>query len=183
LAAGRADTLSGSEGGDADAANDPSGKNASPDRGRRNSGRDAAGPEARIASPVSRSEENPAIDRHKVLNGIMNMMGSPYREGGSDTSGIDCSGFTAGIYRDAIGAEIPRACRDQFGAGEPVGEGRLKFGDLVFFNIDGRRLSHVGIYVGDGLFAHASVSLGITVSLLDAPYYKRWYAGARRILR
>ncbi len=113
----------------------------------------------------------------------MGMMGTPYSGGGSDTGGIDCSGFTARVYREAIGSEIPHSCREQFECGAPVARDKLRFGDLVFFDADGRRLSHVGIYVGDGLFAHASVSLGITVSLLESAYYKKSYAGARRLVR
>ena len=136
-----------------------------------------------VPASDSAAQNNPAIDRHKVLSDIMRMMGAPYSEGGSDTGGIDCSGFTSRVYRDAAGKAIPRSCREQYEAGEPVDPAKLRFGDLVFFNIDGHPLSHVGIYVGDGLFAHASVSLGITVSLLDSAYYKRSYAGARRIVR
>jgi cell wall-associated NlpC family hydrolase len=137
---------------------------------------------AAASTPDLSRENNPAIDRHKVLNNIMEMMGVPYTEGGADSEGIDCSGFTATVYRDAIGREIPRSCREQYAAGVPVPRGKLRFGDLVFFNIDGRPLSHVGIYVGDGLFAHASVSRGITVSLLEEEYYARSYAGARRVV-
>jgi cell wall-associated NlpC family hydrolase len=137
---------------------------------------------AKVSAPSEVRENNPGIDRHKVLDDIMEKMGVPYAEGGSDSEGTDCSGFTASIYRDAIGREIPRSCREQYAAGEPVERGKLRFGDLVFFNIDGRPLSHVGIYVGDGLFAHASVSLGITVSLLESEYYARSYAGARRVI-
>ena len=138
---------------------------------------------ARVQPPAEARENNPGIDRHKVLDDIMDKMGIPYSEGGSDSEGTDCSGFTAAVYREAIGREIPRSCREQYAAGQPVAREKLMFGDLVFFNIEGRPLSHVGIYVGDGLFAHASVSLGITVSLLDAEYYARSYAGARRVVR
>ncbi len=138
---------------------------------------------ARVLPSAESRENNPGIDRHRVLDDIMDKMGIPYSEGGSDSEGSDCSGFTATIYREAIGREIPRSCREQYTAGQPVAREKLRFGDLVFFNIEGRPLSHVGIYVGDGLFAHASVSLGITVSLLDAEYYARSYAGARRVVR
>src|SRR5262249_23757041 len=86
----------------------------------RPTGRNGAGSIAPVASPlvnassrVSR-EDNPRIDRHRVLSSVMGMMGAPYAEGGSDTGGIDCSGFTARVYREAIGSEIPRSCREQF---------------------------------------------------------------------
>jgi len=153
------------------------------DRRDRSGAGGAYGREENVLLPAASRENNPAIDRRKVLTEIMGMMGTPYSGAGSDSGGIDCSGFTAKVYRDAAGKEIPRSCREQFETGEPVDPGKLRFGDLVFFNIDGHQLSHVGIYVGDGLFAHASVSLGITVSVLDSEYYRRCYAGARRILR
>lgn len=137
----------------------------------------------RVRPAAPSRENNSALNRHTVLSDIMGMMGVPYSEGGSGSAGTDCSGFTATVYRVAIRREIPRSCRGQYDTGVPVDQAKLRFGDLVFFNIDGHPLSHVGIYVGDGLFAHASVSLGITVSLLEAEYYKRWYAGARRIVR
>ncbi len=111
----------------------------------------------------------------------MLMMGTPYERRGEDSTGFDCSGFTATIYRDAMAVRIPRSTKEQYEIGTAVDRDDLKFGDLVFFATNGRTPSHVGIYVGDGLFAHASVSIGVTISPLSSPYYERRYAGARRV--
>ncbi len=135
---------------------------------------------AAVAS--SDSEDNAAIDRHTLLTRIMAMMGTPYASRGDDTTGFDCSGFTSTVYNQCLGVTLPRSSIEQYSVGEPVRRGRLKFGDLVFFRTNGRSASHVGIYVGNGLFAHASVSLGVTISLLSSSYYKHRYLGARRVV-
>jgi cell wall-associated NlpC family hydrolase len=110
-------------------------------------------------------------------------MGIPYDDGGEDSSGMDCSGFIQSVYREAAGIGVPRTSQEQYETGEPVDDDDLRFGDLVFFNTTGRVPSHVGIYVGDGIFAHASVSMGVTVSFLSQEYYRERYVGARRLKR
>ncbi len=67
--------------------------------------------------------------------------------------------------------------------GSPVSLENLKFGDLIFFNTTGQNPSHVGIYIGDDMFAHASVSFGVTLSSLYSSYYKKRYTEARRIIQ
>ncbi len=130
-----------------------------------------------------RRETNPSIDRHGMLTVIMSKMGIPYDFSGMDDDGMDCSGFISVIFQEAAGKSLPRASDDQFGVGIAVDRSELQFGDLVFFNTTGRVPSHVGIYVGDGLFAHASVSLGVTVSFMSQEYYRQRYVGARRVIR
>jgi cell wall-associated NlpC family hydrolase len=128
-------------------------------------------------------EENPLIDRHDMLSRIMLQMGAPYALSGTDSSGFDCSGFIATIYRDALQRTLPHSCVEQFQAGIPVDQRALKFGDLVFFTFGpAEEPSHVGIYVGDGLFAHAGTSSGVTVTPLTNPYFKKKFAGARRVV-
>jgi len=117
-----------------------------------------------------------------MLQAIMILMDTPYAYNGSDSTGMDCSGFTSRIYTEIGARTLPHSCKAQFDAGRPVERKELQFGDLVFFNTGGDSPSHVGIYVGDGLFAHASVSNGVTVSLLGDRYYDDRYAGARRIM-
>src|SRR6266705_428586 len=111
-------------------------------------------PGIRSMHPRLSNENNPMLDRHKVLFEIMSMMGTPYAFSGTDTEGIDCSGFTAKIYLDALGRSLPHSTRDQYSVGEAVAVNTLRFGDLVFFDTEGASPSHVGIYVGDGIFAH-----------------------------
>ena len=129
------------------------------------------------------AESNPKIDRHALLSVIMGKMGIPYDYNGADSNGMDCSGLVTTVYQEGAGIRLPRTSQEQYAAGSAVGEGSLQFGDLVFFNTTGRMASHVGVYVGDGLFAHASVSNGVTISLLSQDYYRRRFTGARRIVR
>jgi cell wall-associated NlpC family hydrolase len=86
------------------------------------------------------------------------------------------------VYQHSIGKQLPRTSREQSRQGSVVELNDLKFGDLVFFNTTGEPASHVGIYIGDDLFAHASVSLGVTISSLQSSYYQKRYEGARRIV-
>lgn len=109
-------------------------------------------------------------------------MGTKYVTGGEDERGIDCSGYVLAVYRSALGKQLPRTSAEQANVGMEIPLDDLKFGDLVFFNTSGERFSHVGIYLGDDLFAHASVSLGVTISSLESSYYKRRVDGARRII-
>lgn len=135
-----------------------------------------------VSNDSAISEENTSIDRHKVLSEIMGLMRKPYRKKGNGRKGFDCSGFTSKIFNETIGVAIPRSSREQYRIGQPVDPDSLKFGDLVFFKTRRRIPSHVGIYIGDGFFAHASFSIGVTVSLLESNYYKRRYLGARRVV-
>ncbi len=117
-----------------------------------------------------------------MLVAIMALMSTPYVHYGLDSTGIDCSGFTGRIYERITHRRLPRSAHEQFEIGREVTGSEIKFGDLVFFHLDEPGPSHVGIYVGDGLFAHASVSRGVTVSLLGSAYYREHYVGARRVV-
>lgn len=122
----------------------------------------------------------PAADgaRLTVVEAARNMLGAPYRPGGTSPRGFDCSGLVSYSHGHA-GIPVPRTAREQFSAAKPVGRRDLLPGDLVFFNTEGRWVSHVGIYVGEGLFVHAPSS-GKQVSLesLDNPYWRRRIIGA-----
>ncbi len=117
-----------------------------------------------------------------MLTVIMSKMGIPYDYSGADSLGMDCSGLVQSVYQEAVGIALPRSSAEQFAEGMPIRRDDLEFGDLVFFNTTGKSPSHEGVYVGDGLFAHASVSNGVTVSFLDQEYYRQRYVGARRIV-
>lgn len=142
----------------------------------------------RIADSLARArtgeipDDTPAgLSRDRVLLDIVSFLGVPYRYGGISKQGIDCSGFTALIFSTAASCTLPRSTREQFRKGTTV-HGRLQFGDLVFFNTTGRRPSHVGIYLENGLFAHASIRDGVTLSSLESTYFRKRYIGARRIV-
>jgi cell wall-associated NlpC family hydrolase len=121
--------------------------------------------------------------RERMLMEIIKYLNTPYKYGGNSKKGIDCSAFTKTIYEKSLSIDIERSARQQYREGEVIRDREdLKFGDLVFFNT--RRWvkpGHVGIYIGDHLFAHASSSNGVTVSSLDDAYYSRRFMGGRRI--
>lgn len=120
--------------------------------------------------------------REKMLMEIIKYLDTPYKYGGTDKNGIDCSAFTQLLYKDILSVQLQRSARLQFSEGEEVSRSNLKFGDLVFFNTRQRvKPGHVGIYIGDNLFAHASSSKGVTISSLDLSYYSSRFMGARRI--
>lgn len=132
-----------------------------------------------------RTEKNKAIsplDQSRIMRAISKYMGTPYVYGGAAPGGMDCSGYTMVVYKESLGKPLPRSASEQARVGVPVSHRELKFGDLVFFNTTGEPASHVGIYLGDDLFAHASVTLGVTISSLESSYYKKRYEGARRIV-
>ena len=106
--------------------------------------------------------------------------GTPYVDGGMSPRGIDCSGFTALAYRDLFGLDLPRTASEQAESGREVARTALKEGDLVFFNT-GRAKKHVGIYLADDQFIHASLSKGVTLSSLDDAYWQEKYWQARRL--
>ncbi|MDF1611037.1 MAG: C40 family peptidase [Stygiobacter sp.] len=120
--------------------------------------------------------------REEILLQVIKFLDSPYKYGGNTEDGIDCSGFTRQIFLNALNIELPRSAREQFNVGEQIEKEDLSFGDLVFFNTQRRsNPGHVGIYIGDNQFIHASRTLGVTISSLDETYYKKRYVGARRI--
>lgn len=123
-------------------------------------------------------------EKDKIIFEVIKYLDTPYRYGGTTGSGLDCSAFTGTVYRNSIKINLPRSSADQFGVGEKItDQDDLQFGDLVFFQTRRRaRVSHVGIYLGDRYFAHASTSSGVTVSSLDETYYKKRYVGARRLV-
>lgn len=122
--------------------------------------------------------------REKLLMEIIKYLDTPYKYGGSTLNGIDCSAFTQSVYQDALNVNLNRTARDQFTQGKVISsKEELEFGDLVFFNTRRRvRPGHVGIYIGDGLFAHASTKGGVMISSLDEDYYSKRFMGARRVV-
>ena len=107
-------------------------------------------------------------------------LGIPYRWGGTTRRGIDCSSFVQQYVRENMAIELPRTTAGQRYEGTPVERDQLQPGDLVFFRRGGVR--HVGVYLSDGEFIHASSSRGVTVSELGNDYWTRYYWMARRIV-
>lgn len=105
--------------------------------------------------------------------------GTRYRAGGSSRDGVDCSGFTALTFRDVYGINLPRTAREQATRGMPVNRDNLLPGDLVFFK-RGQNANHVGIYLGNGKFMHASSHQGVSISSINNTYWRnKFWKGGR----
>jgi cell wall-associated NlpC family hydrolase len=118
-----------------------------------------------------------------VLKRALALLGTPYRWGGnSPDRGFDCSGLVGYVFRTALGIELPRVSRDMANDGEQVDRTALTAGDLVFFSRRGKRVDHVGIYLGHGQFVHAPrTGKDVMVSDLDTGYWSGKYLQARRV--
>ncbi|GAB5466028.1 MAG: hypothetical protein Kapaf2KO_14640 [Candidatus Kapaibacteriales bacterium] len=122
------------------------------------------------------------IEKRAIADAFMYWLGTPYRFGGLTEKGIDCSAFVREVFRNSGELELPRTAVMQYGVGAEVEREDLEFGDMVFFKTSRyARITHVGIYLADDLFVHASSRQGVTVSSLNSSYYKRTYRGARRL--
>jgi cell wall-associated NlpC family hydrolase len=140
----------------------------------------------RIAAPVAPARVEPGAPENSPASPIVKLalsqVGVKYRYGGSHPSeGFDCSGLVYYTY-SSNGHVVPRTSREQYGASRRIPLEDAAEGDLVFFS-DQEKLSHVGIYLGDGRFVHAPSSGGaVRVAELDSPYYQRHLVGVGRLL-
>ncbi|MEO8406386.1 MAG: NlpC/P60 family protein [Chitinophagaceae bacterium] len=116
----------------------------------------------------------------KLLEHVDEWYGTRYKMGGTTKSGIDCSAFTQAVYLSAFAVALPRTAKEQYYSAHIISATQLREGDLVFFNTRGG-ISHVGIYLQNNKFIHASTSLGVTVSDMYDPYYVKHFIGAGRI--
>lgn len=120
-----------------------------------------------------------ALVRQALLAEHERWVGTPYRLGGEGVSGIDCSALVQNIFNERFRIDLPRSTEGQVLQGSRIERSELKAGDLVFFRPPGP-YRHVGIYVGNGYFLHASTSEGVILSELDNVYWQRYYWQARR---
>jgi len=110
---------------------------------------------------------------------IEKWMGTRYRYGGATEKGIDCSAYSGTLVHNVFGLVLPRTARDQYANCIKLDKEELQQGDLVFFNTRGG-ISHVGLYLGNGYFTHASTSIGVTISNLSETYWsKKFVSGGR----
>jgi cell wall-associated NlpC family hydrolase len=116
-----------------------------------------------------------------IIETALGLRGAPYRDGGSDPSGFDCSGFVWYVFA-RHGTPVPRTVDALFGQGLRVPRSSIAPGDLVFFDTTGRGVSHVGIAVGADEFVHAPSSRGeVRIEKISSAYWASRFAGARRI--
>nr|WP_321409626.1 NlpC/P60 family protein [uncultured Carboxylicivirga sp.] len=136
--------------------------------------------EKTISKPIIKAESKPSINSNNLNKEVKNWVGTPYRYGGTNKSGIDCSGLTTQIYKSVFNISLPRSSKDQYSQSNKIAKAKIKPGDLVFFKINKTVVSHVGIYLGDGNFIHASTSRGVVINNLSELYYKKYFIGGGR---
>ncbi len=121
------------------------------------------------------------VEKSDIQNGrlyefIDDWMGTPYHFGGQDKSGVDCSGLAQLLEAQVFGVEIPRSTGEQINVIKRKYEEELVEGDLIFFDYDGKKFSHVGVYLQNGYFVHASSTKGVTITRLHDPYTYRYFS-------
>jgi cell wall-associated NlpC family hydrolase len=134
------------------------------------------------ASRPSKPGTHPHVNRIDVVHTALSQVGRPYRSGGMDPAGFDCSGLVSWVFgRYAV--QAPRGVQAQFDGTRPVSSRDIKPADLLFFSTTGPGPTHVAIALGDGRFVHAPNSRGkVRVESLDSTYWSSRYIGARRLL-
>ena len=143
----------------------------------------AASPAADATTTEASAPES-AEKSQDLLLYALSLNGTAYKYGGSnETNGFDCSGFVVHVFRQVAGLALPRTARAMSQNGAQINKTELKPGDLVFFNTLRRAFSHVGIYLGDNRFIHASSSArgDVMVSDLTQQYWSKRFNGARRL--
>jgi len=142
------------------------------------------GPRVAQQIEIEEAAEKTGQDRPgEIVRTALAYRGARYVRGGTGRRGFDCSGFTRHIYRK-FGVSLPHSSRAQAGCGKSISRSELKSGDILLFHTYRRGVSHVGIYIGEGKFIHASTPRhGVIISSLNERYYASRYIGARRIIR
>lgn len=123
------------------------------------------------------------LANEKLLRFMEDWIGVKYRLGGDSKAGIDCSALTRRLMQDVYSLTVGRVIPDQFKAGIEIQKSDLQMGDLIFFKINNRRPgpTHVGLYLGNNRFIHASIKKGVTIENLEKPYYQTYYRSAVRL--
>src|SRR5258708_21303760 len=122
------------------------------------------------------------IQNGRLYAFIDQWMGTPYKFGGEDKEGVDCSGLAQLLEQEVYGVNIPRSTSQQINVIKRKYEEELAEGDLVFFDYDGKKFSHVGVYLQNGYYVHASSSRGVTISKLHDPYTYKYFSRCGSII-
>jgi len=129
--------------------------------------------------PKKRTKQS-SSDLNRLYTQYRAWKGTPYQYGGLSLKGVDCSGFVLNAYKEVYGLRLPRSTKDQVKKGRLVYRYELRTGDLLFFKT-GWNVRHVGIYLENGKFMHASDSKGVTIASINNPYWKKHYWQTRRL--
>ena len=131
--------------------------------------------------PVKTDGGKAGIGNASLKKEVDQWLGVPYKYGGTTKQGVDCSGFCGNVFKNVYNVSLGRSAQDIFDQSKPVNRSALKEGDLVFFKINSSRVSHVGIYLSDNKFVHASTSRGVIISDLGEAYWTKYYFASGRI--
>jgi lipoprotein Spr len=122
-----------------------------------------------------------SVNNTRLYSFIDDWTGTPYKYGGKNKSGIDCSGFTETLYSNVYEKTLTGSSRDLFEKCAVISKDNLQEGDLIFFKIESDKISHVGVYLSNGKFVHATVKKGVMISDLKEAYYVKYYYKGGRI--
>ncbi|WP_082306975.1 C40 family peptidase [Bacillus sp. FJAT-27245] len=137
-----------------------------------------------IFAPFAKKAEASVSWGQEVSEVAKRHIGTPFKWGGTSSTGFDASGFTQFVYKkSAAKLSLPRTSADQYKTGKAIPKKDLKEGDLVFFNTNGKDVSCVGIFLGKNKFITVTSSKGVSVQSMDTAYWKDRYVGAKRVLK
>ena len=135
-----------------------------------------------LLTQIDNVRQNVGNRASELVGTAMSFLGVPYKRGGNNENGFDCSGFVRNMYQRSVGLLLPRRAEQQAAATESIDKSELQPGDLVFFNTLRRAFSHVGIYVGEGNFIHApKPGAQVRVENMGVSYWQTRFDGARRV--
>lgn len=145
--------------------------------------REKGPPPAGASTAPAITAESAGLSQEELQKKMKKYLGIPYRSGGCSLKGTDCSGLIRQMYGSLFGLDLPHNSQALFELPflTEVSEENLQTGDLLFFSRGKIRIGHVGAYVGDGLFIHASRTSGVILSRLDQPYWRQRFIGSRRL--
>ena len=126
--------------------------------------------------------EKSELRNEQLYRFIDNWIGVPHLSGGMDKKGVDCSGFTSLLEQEIYNRSLPRTASLMAGKVKRKYENELKEGDLVFFDFEGKKFSHVGVYLHNNKFVHASASKGVIISDLKDPWYYKYFSRAGTVV-
>ena len=143
------------------------------------SGKTSSSIKKKYAEKLAVSESD--IKNEKLYQFINDWYGVKYKYGGKDKAGIDCSGLTSILYSVVYKKTISSNTKDLVSEVKKIKESDLKEGDLVFFNTNGKSISHVGVYLQNHKFVHASTKKGVMISDMNEPYFKQTYVSSGKV--
>lgn len=118
----------------------------------------------------------------ELIIAVSEWLGVPYKYGGDTKTGTDCSGFVGQVYKKVYNKTTSRSANGLYEEAKKISKNQLKDGDLVFFKINTTKVGHVGIYLKDGYFIHATTKRGVMVNNLNEDYYAKYYFASGRIV-